>query len=241
MTVPAITICDISFSYLNKPVLWDIDATIPQGIMLAIIGPNGAGKTTLLQTILGITPPAAGRIDILGGPIQNQRLNIAYVPQRRLIDWDFPITVWDAVMMGRYGHLGWFKRPSAHDRQRCQEALDAVGLREFATRHISQLSGGQQQRVFIARALVQDAMILLLDEPFVGVDAVTERDIISILKQLKNQGKTIVVVHHDLHTLHDYFDWALLLNVRLINCGPVSEVITPDSLKTAFGGRQAAP
>lgn len=241
MTVPAIAIRDLSFSYQQKPVLWDIDAHIPQGTMLAIVGPNGAGKTTLLQTILGITKPAAGRIEILGSSVETQRLNMAYVPQRRSIDWDFPVTVWDTVMMGRYGHLGWWKRPTAWDKNRCETALEAVGMGAFAGRHISQLSGGQQQRVFIARALAQDAMLMLLDEPFVGVDAITERDIVAILKTLRQDGKTIVVVHHDLHTLSDYFDWALVLNVRMVALGPVQDAVTPHTLKTAFAGRQAAP
>jgi len=240
MTVPAITIRDVSFSYQQKPVLWDIDAQIPQGTMVAVVGPNGAGKTTLLQTILGIIKPAAGRIDILGSSVETQRLNMAYVPQRRSIDWDFPVTVWDTVMMGRYGHLGWWKRPSVADKQRCETALASVGMSDFANRHISQLSGGQQQRVFIARSLAQDAMIMILDEPFVGVDAMTEQDIVGILKSLREAGKTIVVVHHDLHTVSDYFDWALVLNVRLVALGPVAEAVTPHTLKTAFGGRHAA-
>lgn len=241
MSVPAISIRDVSFAYQQKPVLWDIDAQIPQGTMVAIIGPNGAGKTTLLQTIVGIVKPAAGRIDILGAAIETQRLSMAYVPQRRSIDWDFPVTVWDTVMMGRFGYLGWWKRPTSLDQNRCDMALESVGMSAFANRHISHLSGGQQQRVFIARALAQDAMILVLDEPFVGVDATTERDIVAILKSLREAGKTIVVVHHDLHTVSDYFDWALVLNVRLIALGPVGEVVTAHTLKTAFGGRHAAP
>jgi len=237
--VPAVEIQDLTVAYKDSPVLWDIDVNIPQGTLLAVVGPNGAGKTTLIKAILGLIKPAAGRVKVFGLPIENQRRIIGYVPQRTTVDWDFPTDALDVVMMGRYGHLGWFKRPGALDKRLAMEALDKVGMADFADRHISQLSGGQQQRVFLARALVQDAAIYFMDEPFVGVDAATEGAIVSLLKELRSQGKTVIVVHHDLQTLEDYFDWVFLLNVRQIAIGPVKEVMTQENLRAAYGGRTA--
>lgn len=237
--IPAVEIQDLTVAYKESPVLWDIDAEIPQGKLLAVVGPNGAGKTTLIKAVLGIIKASAGRVKIFGLPVENQRHLIGYVPQRTTVDWDFPTNALDVVTMGRYGHLGWFKRPGARDKQLALDALDKVGMADFADRHISQLSGGQQQRVFLARALVQDAAIYFMDEPFVGVDAATEGAIISLLKELRSKGKTVIVVHHDLQTLEDYFDWVFLLNVRQIAIGPVKEVMTPDNLRAAYGGRTA--
>jgi manganese/zinc/iron transport system ATP- binding protein len=237
--IPAIAVHDLTLAYQDKAVLWDIDIEIPQGVLVAIVGPNGAGKTTLLKAILGLLKPASGQVHVMGLPYKQQRHVVGYVPQRTSVDWDFPTTVQDVVMMGRYGHLGWFGRPSEDDKSRVAAALEQVNMTEFADRHISALSGGQQQRVFLARALAQDAMIYLMDEPFVGVDVATEKAIVAVLQELRKAGKTLLVVHHDLQTLSNYFDWALLLNVRQIALGPVAEVITDTNLRAAYGGRSA--
>ncbi|RMG94751.1 MAG: metal ABC transporter ATP-binding protein [Chloroflexi bacterium] len=235
----AIEVEDLTLAYQDKPVLWDIDLHVPEGILMAIVGPNGAGKTTLIKTILGLLKPAAGRITIYGKPFVAQRKLVAYVPQRGSVDWDFPTNVLDVVMMGRYGRLGWVKWPGREDRELAMEALRKVGMANFAHRQISQLSGGQQQRTFLARALVQDAQIYFMDEPFQGVDATTERAIIQLLKELRAAGKTVVVVHHDLQTVSEYFDWVTLLNVRRIASGPVSQVFTEENLRLTYGGKVA--
>jgi manganese/zinc/iron transport system ATP- binding protein len=203
--------------------------------MLAIAGPNGAGKTTLLQAMLGLIKPVAGIISFFGGSFAQHYKKIAYVPQRTTVDWDFPATVFDIVLMGRYVHIGWIRRPSKTDYDEVHFALAQVGMSEFADRHISQLSGGQQQRVFLARALVQNADLYLLDEPFVGIDMATERAIIVILKQLRLQGKTVVVVHHDLQTLQEYFDWMWLINGHSIVCGPIDNVLRKEHIQAAYG------
>jgi len=235
----AVLVQDLTVAYKEKPVLWVIDLKIPKGVLLAIVGPNGAGKTTLLRSIMGLLKPAAGSVHIFGQSIKQQKHNIGYMPQRGNVDWDFPTNALDVVMMGRYGRLGWFKRPGKHEKKLALEALDRVGMANFADRQLNQLSGGQQQRVFLARALIQDAEIYFMDEPFVGVDAVTEKTIIQLLKELRNQSKTVVVVHHDLQTLTDYFDWVALLNVRQIASGPISDVLTDENLKLTYGGRSA--
>ncbi len=235
----AIEVEDLTVAYREKPVLWDIDLHVPGGVLQAIIGPNGAGKTTLLKAILGLIQPSAGRVLIYGKPYARQRHLVAYVPQRGSVDWDFPTSVLDVVMMGRYGALGWFRRPGKEDRRLASEALEKVGMADFRKRQISQLSGGQQQRVFLARALVQDARVYFMDEPFQGVDATTEKAIITLLKELRGEGKTVLVVHHDLQTVAEYFDWAFLLNVRRIASGPVSEVFTDQNLRLAYGGKVA--
>jgi manganese/zinc/iron transport system ATP- binding protein len=219
--------------------LWDIDLQVPSGILMAVVGPNGAGKTTLLKTVLGLLKPAAGQVLIYGKPYVEQRRLVGYVPQRGSVDWDFPTNALDVVMMGRYGTLGWFKRPGQKERDLALEALRKVGMEEYAQRQISQLSGGQQQRVFLARALVQDAQIYFMDEPFQGVDAVTERAIVSLLQELRAAGKTVVVVHHDLQTVPEYFDWVSLLNVRAIASGPIETVFTEENLRQTYGGRVA--
>jgi manganese/zinc/iron transport system ATP- binding protein len=233
----AIQVTDLTVAYQNQPVLWDVDLDVPPGVLMAIVGPNGAGKTTLIKTILGLIKPAAGRVWIYGKPYVEQRRLVGYVPQRGSVDWDFPTSVMDVVMMGRYGALGWIKRPGKAERLAASEALNKVGMLDFAERQISQLSGGQQQRVFLARALVQDAQVYFMDEPFQGVDATTERAIVALLQELRAQGKTVVVVHHDLQTVSEYFDWVMLLNVRRIASGPVAETFTANNLKTAYGGR----
>ncbi len=234
--VPAIEVNDLTVAYGEEPVLWDIDVTVPAGILMAIVGPNGAGKTTLVKAILGLVTPAAGQVLIHGEPYDEQRRLVGYVPQRGSVDWDFPTSVLDVVMMGRYGELGWFRRPRSRERELAFRALEKVEMEDFASRQISQLSGGQQQRVFLARALVQDARVYLMDEPFQGVDATTERAIVTVLKGLRAEGKTVVAVHHALQTVEEYFDWVTLLNVRRIASGPVREVFTPDLLRRTYGG-----
>ena len=234
-----IEVTDLTVAYHEKPVLWDIDCTVEEGVLMAIVGPNGAGKSTFIKAILGLVEPAAGSVRIFGKSYNEMRKRVGYVPQRGSVDWDFPTNALDVVTMGRYGHLGWFKRPGKKDKEIAFNALEKVGMADFADRQISRLSGGQQQRVFLARALVQEADLYLMDEPFVGVDATTERTIINLLQELRSQGKTLIVVHHDLQTLKEYFDWAMLLNVRRIAMGPVDEVITEENLKLAYGGRAA--
>ena len=235
----AIEVTDLTVAYRERPVLWDVDLTVPPGVLMAIVGPNGAGKTTMIKAILGLVPPAAGQVLIHGQPYSQQRQLVGYVPQRGSVDWDFPTTVLDLVMMGRYGDLGWIKRPGQREKELALTALKKVSMVDYVARQISQLSGGQQQRVFLARALVQDAQVYFMDEPFQGVDAKTEHAIIELLQELRSQGKTVVVVHHDLQTVPDYFDWVLLLNVRRIASGPVAEVFTEANLRLAYGGRVA--
>jgi manganese/zinc/iron transport system ATP- binding protein len=237
MNVPALTVRDLTVAYRDEPVLWDIDLTVPSGILMGIVGPNGAGKTTFIQTILGLVDAAAGDVRIFGAPYAEQRQRVGYVPQRGSVDWDFPTSALDVVLMGLYGRLGWFRRPGARERETALAALDEVGMAEYADRQISQLSGGQQQRVFLARALVQDADLYFMDEPFQGVDATTERAIIDLLRELRERDCTVVVVHHDLQTVPEYFDHVMLLNVRRIASGPVEEVFTDENLRLTYGGR----
>jgi manganese/zinc/iron transport system ATP- binding protein len=233
----AIEVTDLTVAYRERPVLWDVDLAVPPGILMAIVGPNGAGKTTLMKAILGLVKPAAGQVLIHGRPYAQQRGLVGYVPQRGSVDWDFPTTVLDVVMMGRYGALGWLRRPGRRERDLALEALAKVGMADFRGRQISQLSGGQQQRIFLARALVQEAQVYFMDEPFQGVDARTERAIIGLLQDLRAEGKTVVVVHHDLQTVPEYFDWVTLLNVRRIASGPVAAAFTEQNLRLAYGGR----
>jgi manganese/zinc/iron transport system ATP- binding protein len=235
----AVHVEDLTVSYHNKPVLWDIDLDVPPGVLAGIIGPNGAGKSTLIKTILGLVRPAAGHVYIHGRPYRKQRRRVGYVPQRSSVDWDFPTTALDVVTMGLYGRLGWLRRPGKEHLQAARSALESVGMEEFGDRQISQLSGGQQQRVFLARALVQDADVYFLDEPLAGVDAVTERAIIDILRELRDRGKTVIAVHHDLQTVRSYFDWLLVLNVRTVAQGPVAKVYNAANLRAAYGGQVA--
>jgi manganese/zinc/iron transport system ATP- binding protein len=235
----ALSIKDLTVAFDRKPVLWDIDLDIPKGALTAIVGPNGAGKSTLLKAALTIMPATAGRVDVFGQPIGRQLSQIAYIPQRNSVDWDFPTNVLDVVLMGTYGDLGWFKRPGQKEKKRAFSALEKVGMETFGDRQISQLSGGQQQRVFLARALVQNAAIYIMDEPFVGVDAVTEKAIVELLKELRDQQKTVIVVHHDLQTIQEYFDWVFLMNVRKIAFGKVDVTLTEKNLRLTYGGRHS--
>jgi manganese/zinc/iron transport system ATP- binding protein len=233
----ALEVEDLTVAYADQPVLWDVDLQVPSGVKMAIIGPNGAGKSTLVKAAMGLVRPVAGEVRIFGRPRESERGQIAYVPQRATLSWDFPTDVLDVVTMGTYGRLGWFHRSGAVQRQQAEAALEQVGMTAFLRRPIAELSGGQQQRVLLGRALVQDAPINILDEPFQGVDAPTERAIIDVLDGLAEEGKTIIVVHHDLQTVPEYFDSVLLLNVRAIDSGPVREVFTEENLRLTFGGR----
>jgi manganese/zinc/iron transport system ATP- binding protein len=237
---PALEINDLTVAYQSKPVLWDVDLRIPDGMLMAIVGPNGAGKSTLIKAALGLVPRAAGDIHFYGKSYAQARDLIGYVPQRGSVDWDFPTTVIDVVMMGLYRQLGWLKRPAKREREIAMNALEQIGIADLANRQISQLSGGQQQRTFLARALVQDAQLYFMDEPFAAVDAVTEKAIIALLRELRSRGKTVIVVHHDLQTVTEYFDWVALLNVELIASGLVQEVYTEENLRLAYGGRIAS-
>jgi manganese/zinc/iron transport system ATP- binding protein len=235
-----LSINDLTVAYQDKPVLWDIDLQVPAGVLAAIVGPNGAGKSTLIKATLGLLPAAAGTISMFGKPYKDQRLLVGYVPQRSSVDWDFPTDALDVVMMGTYGQLGWLRRPGKAQREAAMHCLEQVGMADFAQRQISQLSGGQQQRVFLARALAQNAQLYLMDEPFVGVDALTERAIVLLLQELRNQGKTVICVHHDLESAPAYFDWVALLNVRLIAAGPMATTWTSENINLAYGGRMHA-
>jgi manganese/zinc/iron transport system ATP- binding protein len=228
---------DLTVAYDRKPVLWDVDLILREPALVGIIGPNGAGKSTLIKAVLGLLPLVTGRVEILGQPLRRVRQRIGYVPQRESVDWDFPVTVLDVVLMGTYGRLGWIRRPGRRERAWASECLDRIGLADFANRQIGQLSGGQQQRVFLARALAQDAEVYFMDEPMAGVDAATERAVFSLLRELRGKGRTVFVVHHDLRTVPKYFEQVALLNMRLVAHGPVSEVFTPANLQRTYGGR----
>ncbi|HEX6900040.1 MAG TPA: metal ABC transporter ATP-binding protein [Thermoanaerobaculia bacterium] len=235
--IPAVEVHDLTVAYRTQPVLWDVDLQLPEGKLIAIVGPNGAGKSTLLKAMLGLVPPVTGWVQIFGEPYARRRSWVGYVPQRESVDWDFPTNALDVVTMGLYGRIGWFRRPSRHHKEIALAALDKVGMRDFAHRQISQLSGGQQQRVFLARALAQDARLYLMDEPFAGVDATTERAILTLLKELRGTGRTVVAVHHDLQTVAEYFDHVVLLNMRLVAAGPVATTFTAENLQRTYGGR----
>ncbi|MCC7019050.1 MAG: metal ABC transporter ATP-binding protein [Ardenticatenales bacterium] len=239
-TAPPLEIADLTVAYRERPVLWDIDLTVPKGVLAAVVGPNGAGKSTLIKAVLDLIPRAAGTIQVFGQPYADVRRRVGYVPQRTSVDWDFPTDALDVVLMGTYGSLGWIRRPGRAEIATALACLDQVGMADFARRQISQLSGGQQQRVFLARALAQDADLYLMDEPFVGVDATTERSIVELLHALKAQGRTVLCVHHDLDSAPDYFDHLVLLNVRLIADGPFAAAFTQANLMKAYGGRTHA-
>ena len=234
---PPLEVHDLTVAYHRRPVLWDIDFSIPSSQLVGVIGPNGAGKTTLIKAVLGLVPLAAGWVNCFGRPAKESRRRIGYVPQREAVDWDFPTDALDVVLMGTYGQLGWLRRPGPADREKGLECLRMVGMADYAKRQISQLSGGQQQRVFLARALAQDADLYLMDEPFAGVDAATEKAIVALLDDLKGHGKTVVAVHHDLQTVEEYFDWVVLLNMRQIAVGPTPEVFHSENLRKTYGGR----
>ncbi len=233
----ALEIHDLTVSYDKKPVLWGIDLDVPSGSLTGIIGPNGAGKSTLIKAVMGLVPMSSGYVKVFGKELESLRNRVSYVPQRESVDWDFPASVFDIVLMGRYGQLGLFRRPRKADKEAAMNALRQVGMEAFAHRQISQLSGGQQQRVFLARALTQQADIYLMDEPFAGVDAATEKALIGIMKHLTEQGKTLIVVHHDLQSVATYFDWLIMLNLRLVASGPTEEVFQQAALEETYGGK----
>jgi manganese/zinc/iron transport system ATP- binding protein len=234
-SAPPLAVEDLTVAYGDRPAVWDMDLTIPAGVVAAIVGPNGAGKSTLLKAALGLVRPVAGTVSFFGEPLRRARQRVAYVPQRASVDWDFPATALDVALMGTYGRLGWFRRPGRAEVAVAREALRRVGLSDLADRQIGQLSGGQQQRTFLARALAQDADLYLMDEPFQGVDAVTEEAIVGLLRELRSAGGTAVVVHHDLATVPEYFDWVALMNVKLIAAGPVADVFTAERLQATYG------
>ncbi|MEO0371849.1 MAG: metal ABC transporter ATP-binding protein [Pseudomonadota bacterium] len=230
----------LTVSYGEKPAVFSVDATFEAGAMTAIIGPNGAGKSTLLKAALGIVKPVSGKITCFGQSMAETRDRIAYVPQRASVDWDFPTRVIDVVTMGLYRQLGLLSRLTKRHTAEAMTCLERVGMDGFADRQIGQLSGGQQQRVFLARALAQKADLYLLDEPFAGVDAATEKAIIAVLQDLKRAGKTVVAVHHDLTTVPDYFDRVFLINTTKVAEGTVAEAFSEAHLHTAYGGRLAS-
>ena len=234
---PVIEVHDLTVSYDKRPVLWDVDLTLPEGKLIGIVGPNGAGKSTLIKSMLDLVPHSSGFVKLFDKDLKQVRQRISYVPQRESVDWDFPASVLDVVLMGRYGKLGLFKRPRKADKEAAMDSLRKVGMENFAKRQISQLSGGQQQRVFLARALAQQADLYFMDEPFAGVDAATEKAIIQLLKQMSAQNKTVVVVHHDLQSVTQYFDWVLLLNTRLVASGPTDVAFTHELLEETYGGK----
>jgi manganese/zinc/iron transport system ATP- binding protein len=228
---------DLTVAYHRKPVLWDIDLTLPEGQLVAVVGPNGAGKSTLIKAVQGLVPRASGVINVFGKSYEAQRHLVGYVPQRESVDWDFPVNALDVVTMGLYRQIGWCLPVSGRHKAQAMAALEKVGMTAYARRQISHLSGGQQQRVFLARALVQDAQLYLMDEPFVGVDAATERAIVALLKDLKAAGRTCMVVHHDLQTVPTYFDHVVLLNMRVVEAGPTDTVFTEENLRKTYGGK----
>lgn len=235
LTRSALEVRGLTVSYRSAPVLWEVDAAFPAGALSAIVGPNGAGKSTLLRAALGLVPADAGSVRIDGVSGDAARDRVAYVPQRESVDWDFPITVAEVVAMGRYRSVGWFRRVGRADRAIAQECLERVGMAAYGRRQIGQLSGGQRQRVFLARALAQRAPVLLMDEPFAGIDARTQADLLRLLGELRDAGASVVVVHHDTTQVREAFDWTLLLNVRALACGPTAEVLTPEALRAAYG------
>ncbi|MBI3462230.1 MAG: ABC transporter ATP-binding protein [Planctomycetes bacterium] len=232
-----LSIYDLTVAYHRRPVIWDVGFDVPAGKLVGIIGPNGAGKSTLIKAVMDLIPRASGRISVFGESYRKSRHRVGYVPQRESVDWDFPVDALDVVTMGLYSTIGWCAPVRKKHRRLALEALDRVGIAELADRQISQLSGGQQQRTFLARAIVQDADLYLMDEPFAAVDAATERAIVQILHEMKRNGKTALVIHHDLQTVREYFDYVVLLNMRVVAHGPVEEVFTPENLHKTYGGR----
>ena len=232
-----LSIHDMTVAYHRKPVLWDVDFDAPEGKLIGIVGPNGAGKSTLLKAVLDLVPKASGRVLIYGRPYRRQRHLVGYVPQRETVDWDFPVSALDVVTMGTYGRIGWLKPVRKVHKAKAMHELDRVGMADYAHRQISQLSGGQQQRVFLARALVQDAQLYFMDEPFAGVDAATEQAIVALLHELRSTGRTVLAVHHDLQTVPEYFDYVVLLNMRVVAAGETDVVFTRDNLQKTYGGR----
>lgn len=234
---PPLEIHDLTVAYNKRAVLYGIDLALPKGKIVGIVGPNGAGKSTLIKAVMNLVPKSSGWVKVFGRSFKENCHHVGYVPQRESVDWDFPVNVMDVVLMGRYGKLGFFRRPSAQDHKIARECLEKVQMLPYANRQISNLSGGQQQRVFLARALAQQSDLYLMDEPFVGVDAATEKAIITVLRELRDQGKTLLVVHHDLASVRDYFDYLILINMRLVAFGPTEDIFTPEMLQKTYGGR----
>lgn len=227
----------LTVAYDRRPVLWDVDYDAPPGQLIAIVGPNGAGKSTLIKACLGLTPPAAGQVEFWGQPLSKVRARVGYVPQRESVDWEFPVSALDVACMGRYRRIGWCRPIGRRHRDAAMACLERVGLGDVAHRQIDRLSGGQQQRVFLARALAQEADLYFMDEPFSGVDAATERAILDVLRDMRSTGRTVVVVHHDLQTVSDYFDQVILLNMRVVAAGTIEDVFHPENIQKTYGGR----
>lgn len=234
MLSQTIDVKNLSVSYSGKKAIKDVSFSLESGKLIGVIGPNGAGKSTLIKGMLGLVSTNSGEVEIFGQSVDEIRKEIAYIPQRADIDWDFPILVKDTVLLGTYPKLGLFKRPKEKEKTLAMEALTKVGMEDFADKQIGELSGGQQQRVFVARSLAQETDIFFLDEPFVGVDIKSEEIIIDILKDLRNHGKTIFIIHHDLSKLEDYFDDIILINKKLFGAGPIKEIVRPELMEKAF-------
>lgn len=234
---PILEIHDLTVSYDQNPVLWNVDFSLPGGKLIGVLGPNGAGKSTLIKSIMGLISPTSGYVKIFDKPLQDVRSRISYVPQRESVDWNFPASVMDVVLMGTYGRLGLFRRPGKMEKEIALQSLEQVGMTPYLNRQISELSGGQQQRVFIARALAQQADLYLMDEPFAGVDMATETAIFELLKQMTKVGKTVLVVHHDIHSAMKFFDWVIMLNLHLVGSGPKDQVMTEELLRKTYGGK----
>ena len=233
---PLVEFHDVTVAYGRRPVLWNIDLTISEPCLFGIVGPNGAGKSTLLKAALGLVPLAGGEVRLFGEPLDRMRRRVGYVPQRETVDWDFPVSVMDVVLMGTYSRVGWLRRPGAAERAVARESLARVGLEDLAGRQIGRLSGGQQQRVFLARALAQQADVYFLDEPMAGVDARSQEQILTVLSGLRELGKLVIVVHHDLRAVTDWFDAVALIDMRLVATGPTRETLTPDNLRRTYAG-----
>ena len=232
---PALTVHQLSVNYERTPVLWDLSFEIPQGKLVAMVGPNGAGKSTLLKTAVGLIKPISGKVCFFETALKKVRKRVAYIPQRESVDWDFPLTLFDLVLMGRFGRRGLFRRPNRQDKQAVEKYLAMVGLETYSKRQISQLSGGQQQRAFLARALIQEADLYLMDEPLTGIDITSLKVIVSILERLRDEGKTLLVVDHDLKRVAQLFDWVVLLNMHLVDSGPIAEVFTTEMIQKTYG------
>lgn len=227
---------DLTVAYHRKPVIWDVDLTVPPAQLVGLVGPNGAGKSTLMKACLDLIPRTSGAVHLFGLPYDQVRQRVAYVPQRESVDWDFPVSALEVVTMGLYADLGWLRRVDKRAKAQAMAALERVGLAELAQHQIGQLSGGQQQRIFLARALVQSADLYFMDEPFAAVDAATERAIIEVLRSLRQQGKTVIVIHHDLATVPHYFDWTVMMNMRVVAAGPTPAVFNQENLRKTYGG-----
>lgn len=234
---PVLEIHDLTVSYDQNPVLWNVDLSLPAGKLVGILGPNGAGKSTLIKAIMGLITPTSGYVKVFEKPLNDVRARISYVPQRESVDWNFPASVLDVVMMGTYGKLGLFRRPGKKEKELAMKSLEEVGMNGFVNRQISELSGGQQQRVFIARALAQEADLYLMDEPFSGVDMSTETAIFQLLQEMASSGKTVIVVHHDIHSAMTFFDWLIMLNLHLVASGPKELVMNEEMLRKTYGGK----